>query len=145
MKIEPVTLTESWRTGFLPPELTVEQITEALGFAPNTEDDESKVEHSWGFTADGVPCGIWDYHGNRWSTFGPQEVFDQLFTEKQPDNYLTESEEECIKWLQNKVKHLNDLVQIVDITNQMWIQDFGNTMNELTTYWRNGFNAIKNK
>jgi hypothetical protein len=65
---------------------TVREITQVLGFGPNVQDDPVKVKHSWGFTADGQPCGIWDYKGGRWSTFGPKEIFDELFPKKQQEN-----------------------------------------------------------
>lgn len=69
-------------TGHIDSGYTVREITEILGFAPNIADDPYKVTNSWGFTADGQPCGIWDYKGSRWSVYGPQEVFDRLFPRK---------------------------------------------------------------
>lgn len=73
------------RTGTLS-NITVNEITKILGFKPNCEDDKSKVKHSWGFKADNVPCGTWDYRGsekyNRFSTDGPKEVFIKLFGDK---------------------------------------------------------------
>lgn len=58
------------RTGSLDSSLTVEDITAVLGFGPNVKDDPYKVTHSWGFRLDGRECGIWDYKGSRWSTYG---------------------------------------------------------------------------
>ena len=63
-------------------DITVEQINEILGFAPNVDDDPDKVKHSWGFKVDGVHCAIWDYKGWRWITYGPKEVFDKRFPGK---------------------------------------------------------------
>lgn len=82
MKIQPNAQVRSYRTGTLRG-ITVGEIQEVLGFAPNCEDDPSKVVNSWGFTVDGRPCAIWDYKGSHrigeFSTFGPADVFDKLF------------------------------------------------------------------
>jgi hypothetical protein len=63
--------------------MTVDKIVVALGFFPNIEDDPYKVKDSWGFSADGVTCGIWDYKGSeqfgQYSTYGPDAVFKTLF------------------------------------------------------------------
>lgn len=65
--------------------LTVEQITERIGFAPNIEDDPYKVENSWGFTVNGVHCGVWDYKGSHkcavpsFSAYGPIETLRLVF------------------------------------------------------------------
>lgn len=84
MNIKPYNQVGSHRTGSLRG-ITKEQIQEKLGFAPNCKDDESKVKFSWGFLADGVHCGIWDYKGScfvgSWSTFGPASVFKEVFGE----------------------------------------------------------------
>lgn len=65
---------------------SVEEINQVLGFQPNIKDDPYKVKHSWGFKADGVPCGIWDYNGSetigQFSTYGPTHVFVSLFGNK---------------------------------------------------------------
>lgn len=65
---------------------SVEEINRVLGFQPNVKDDPDKVKHSWGFKADGVQCGIWDYKGSEtmgmFSTYGPAHVFVALFGEK---------------------------------------------------------------
>lgn len=62
----------------LDPKFTPDDITKILGFPPNVKDDEDKVKYSWGFTVDGVRCGIWDYKGARWSAFGPKEAFQKI-------------------------------------------------------------------
>jgi hypothetical protein len=87
MNIKPINQVGSYRTGTLK-DITVDRINKILGFKPNVEDDPYKVEHSWGFTADGEECGIWDYKGsaacNSFSTYGPNNVFVELFG----DNYI---------------------------------------------------------
>jgi hypothetical protein len=82
MNILPHDGAGSHRTGSIDSGYTVAEINRILGFKPNIQDDPQKVKYSWGFTADGQPCGIWDYRGGRWSVFGPQEVFDKLFPAK---------------------------------------------------------------
>lgn len=79
MDIKPVDRCGSFRMGTLNGALTVTDINNVLGFEPNIDDDPSKVKYSWGFEADGVHCGIWDYKGVRWSTYGPKEIFEKLF------------------------------------------------------------------
>jgi len=85
MKIQAVNKVGDSRTGSLSG-LSVEDIEKVLGFPANCEDDPDKVKYSWGFTVDGVRCGIWDYKGgyqfNSFSTFGPTEIFIKLFGEK---------------------------------------------------------------
>lgn len=66
------------RTGSLPHTLMRHTIVAVLG-EPNVKDDPYKVENSWGFTIDGERCGIWDYKGSRWSTYGPNEKIKKLF------------------------------------------------------------------
>lgn len=82
MIIKPVDLRGGHRTGTLS-NITVGEITEILGFSPNCDDDPAKVVNSWGFEVDGRACGIWDYKGSHrigeFSTFGPHEVFSNLF------------------------------------------------------------------
>lgn len=82
MIIEAYDRVGSHRTGTLK-NYSAEQIAEILGFEANCEDDPYKVKYSWGFKADGVHCGIWDYRGsytyNNFSLYGPKEVFEQLF------------------------------------------------------------------
>jgi hypothetical protein len=69
--------------------ISYDKIVEVLGFEPNAThlDDPGKVKASWGFTVDGVRCGIWcyKYYGkvencNYWSFFGPKEILDKLFS-----------------------------------------------------------------
>lgn len=80
--IMPVNEVGDHRTGSLIG-LTAEQISEKLGFKPNVNDDPDKVKYSWGFTVDGVRCGIWDYRGSyrgkEFSTFGPYEALVKVF------------------------------------------------------------------
>ena len=82
MKIEPIKKAGSHRTGRLDG-ITVEQVTERLGFAPNCEDNPYKVKHSWEFTVDGVHCGVWDYKGsaevNSFSTYGVPDKLAMIF------------------------------------------------------------------
>lgn len=79
MRIEPYNKVGSFKTGSLPSSITVERINRVLGFAPNVDDDPDKVEYSWSFLVDGEHCAIWDYRGVRWSTYGPSEIFFELF------------------------------------------------------------------
>lgn len=82
MIIEAYDRVGSHRTGTLK-NMTAEDIAKVLGFEANCQDDPDKVKYSWGFKADGVHCGIWDYYRsykmNSWSLYGPKEVFEQLF------------------------------------------------------------------
>jgi hypothetical protein len=49
---------------------TKAEIVKVLGFAPNVEDDASRVVSSWGFTIDGTDAAIWDYKGSEeWNTY----------------------------------------------------------------------------
>ena len=63
--------------------LTKTDIDKVLGFKPNVDDDPCKVKYSWGFQYKGHKCAIWDYKGSwkdkYWSTYGPAEVFKELF------------------------------------------------------------------
>ena len=66
------------------PDITMAEINKKLGFKPNIQDDPHNVTASWGFEVtldDGSThrCAIWDYNGNRWSTYGPKAIFDELF------------------------------------------------------------------
>ena len=72
------------KTGQLSPNLTVLDISNALGMGPIVSDDEdAKVTRTWVFTArvDGreLHCSIWDYCGVRWSTNGSGDAFDAIF------------------------------------------------------------------
>jgi hypothetical protein len=84
--IEPVDQAGDHKTGSLPAGLSPEDITATLGFPPNIADDYGKVTHSWGFTVDGVRCGIWDYKGSRWSTYDPQNLLPDLFSKIRGEN-----------------------------------------------------------
>jgi hypothetical protein len=86
MVIAPHGQPGQYRSGSIDSGYTVREITRVLGFGPNVQDDPGKVKYSWGFTADGTPCGIWDYRGGRWSVFGPPEVFAALFPPKQKED-----------------------------------------------------------
>ena len=82
MIIEQYDVVGDYRTGTLE-NYSADEIAKILGFEANCKDDPSKVVYSWGFKADGVHCGIWDYYGSHtlasFSTYGPKEVFEQLF------------------------------------------------------------------
>lgn len=60
-----------------------EMLERALGFPANVQDDPDKVEYSWGFEVNGVPCAIWDWKGSHevgiWSVYDPQGVLEILF------------------------------------------------------------------
>lgn len=86
MKIEPVLKVGDSCTSNI--QTTYDRIVSVLGFEPNVThlDDPSKVKASWGFTVDGVRCGIWcyKYYGSRencthWSFYGPSEIAQKLF------------------------------------------------------------------
>lgn len=66
--------------------VTVREIEAVLGFPPNKEDDHDKVTASWAFEMNDHKCAIWDYKGslghNEVSTFGSDEVFNELFAHK---------------------------------------------------------------
>ena len=80
-------LSGSHRTGTLMG-IGASTINDILGFEPNVDDDPHKVKYSWGFTVDGVVCGIWDYKDSSsrgiFSTFGPHEIFKKLFPNHYP-------------------------------------------------------------
>jgi uncharacterized membrane protein YgcG len=90
MKIEPILKTGDCFSHSL--EVTYDRIVEVLGFEPNVThlDDPDKVKASWGFTVDGVRCGIWcyKYYGDPvncdyWSFYGPKEILNKLFMNKE--------------------------------------------------------------
>jgi hypothetical protein len=94
MKIVPINEPGATRTGRLT-DMTVNKITEVLGFEPNVKDDPYKVKHSWGFQIStskiGVAkFGIWSYKDSEksgeFSTWGPSEILVRLF----PKNYVSE-------------------------------------------------------
>ena len=86
MKIEPILKTgDCYNRGL---SVSYDRIVEVLGFEPNAThlDDPDKVKASWGFTVDGVRCGIWcyKYYGDLvncdyWSFYGPTEIAEKLF------------------------------------------------------------------
>jgi hypothetical protein len=39
--------------------LTPAQVRDLIGFDSNIDEDELAYGASWGFTVDGVPCGVW--------------------------------------------------------------------------------------
>lgn len=82
MKLERIEYVLGHKTGTING-LTATEIAERLGNMEQVADDEAKVQYSWAFTADGVECGVWDYYGSgdrlNFSTFGPHEVFIELF------------------------------------------------------------------
>lgn len=75
MKIEPVLkIGDSWTCSIT---ASYNQIVKVLGFEPNVThlDDPSKVKASWGFTVDGVHCGIWCYKYKG----GPKKMYCMVF------------------------------------------------------------------
>lgn len=90
MRITPDPRSGASRTGRLE-EMTVEAITERLGFAPNVADDHTKVKHSWGFKVEGAPgyFGIWDYKMShlfgQFSTYGDAATLEKLFGSRYHD------------------------------------------------------------
>lgn len=59
--------------------LSPREITRLLGgIKSKGVSGDGKCKFQWDFYADGVPCGIWDYKGCRWSVAGPREVFEKL-------------------------------------------------------------------
>ena len=85
--ITPSYAAGSHKTGTWSSTLTVDEISEILGFEPNIEDDPDKVEFSWGAdvydedTGEESIIAIWDYHGVRWSTYGDRDVLDKLLSQ----------------------------------------------------------------
>jgi len=84
MKIKMINKAGQCRQGILD-KVSVQDIEKILG-PSNVQDDPDKVKYSWGFEADGVECGIWDYKGSHlydyFSFFGPSSVFEKLFPGK---------------------------------------------------------------
>lgn len=91
MELTPVPQPGSGRQGSLF-NITVAEITEILGFAPNCDDDATKVVNSWGFRDDvgGHYYGVWDYKGshehNEFSVSGEPRVLTALFGDRY-ENY----------------------------------------------------------
>lgn len=71
--------------------LTTKQVEERIGFPPNLKGDPDKVKHEWGFTVNGMRCGVWDYKGsedyNQFSTFGPLKALHLVFGENYVPDY----------------------------------------------------------
>lgn len=77
--IVPVEIETMWKEGKLNSRLALKDISKRLGMEPNSDGDGVKVKFQWMFTADGVPCSVWDFDGERWSTFGPAEKLKAIF------------------------------------------------------------------
>jgi hypothetical protein len=77
------------KKGELPETLSVGDIQKALGKHIKNRGDngDGKVKNEWQFTVDGDECGIWDYHGARWSAYGPAQAFAKLGLAFTPNNY----------------------------------------------------------
>jgi hypothetical protein len=88
MGADPSVMRGTHRTHRLRPDLSVEDIQSTLdGMAhkhipvpdlgPNID---GRSQHQWCFYADGhaKACVIWDYRGERWSAFGPRDVYEEL-------------------------------------------------------------------
>lgn len=80
LEIVPISSSGPCQSGSLR-RLDFADIERVLGFSANCLDDPDKVTHSWGFTVDGVHCGIWDYKGYKFSYYGPKETMVNLFGE----------------------------------------------------------------
>lgn len=82
MNINQVPLSRSHKQGNLIG-LGIADISAALGFQPEYETDDAKVDHYWSFEVDGEYCVVWDWKGShmadRYSYFGPVEVMQKLF------------------------------------------------------------------
>lgn len=81
LEILPVNKCGDFRTGYLSG-ISRAEIEAKLG-AANIKDDPAKVRWSWGFTVNGVRCGVWDWKRSgdvgEWSTFGPHESLALVF------------------------------------------------------------------
>jgi len=84
LKIRPRSDVVGHRTGYIQG-LSKADIDRILGFRPNVDDDADKVRYSWGFTADGECCAVWDWKGSYrsqvWSTHGAEALLQSLFGE----------------------------------------------------------------
>jgi hypothetical protein len=81
MKIIKDNTIGSYKNGKLDASISVKEINKRLGFDSQVG-DPSKVKHEWHFMAKGHQCGVWDYYNVRWSTFGPAEIWNELFPGK---------------------------------------------------------------
>lgn len=90
--IKPTKYVGSYKTGTLW-RTSKDEITDALGFEPNIDDDPDKVENSWGFTVNGKPCAIWDWKGSHlghrpyWSVYDPEHVLHEVFGDRIVEGY----------------------------------------------------------
>ena len=80
-RITPIQQSGDYKTGSLSGLLSVSMLTNILGFPPNLQGDAEKVTYEWGFNIGEHRCGVWDYKGNRWSTFGNHGALEALFRE----------------------------------------------------------------
>ena len=64
------------RIGTLPKDISEVELAEYFG--PSQEGDPDKVTAEWAFKVDGVPVGIWDYKGNRWSVGSTTADFEKV-------------------------------------------------------------------
>lgn len=78
LKPIPCEISGSYKQGRLSGWLTEKDISNALGFEPNSVGDEDKVTREWTFKYGVHECAIWDYKGARWSFYGPVDVFVNL-------------------------------------------------------------------
>lgn len=80
MLIQPSNEFAPCRTGTLTG-ISKKQIFAALPDATfrDTPTADKKVTMEWAFLANGELCGIWDYRGGRFSTYGPGGIFRILF------------------------------------------------------------------
>jgi len=83
-KITPVNRPGLHLNQCISPDITMVEINKKLGFKPNIWNHLKNVSAAWGFevTLDNGSthrCAIWDYHGRRWSAYGPKPIFDELF------------------------------------------------------------------
>lgn len=74
------------KTGSLDESVTVGEINRALqGKIKSGSGDKSRYD--WQFLVDGEACGIWDYKGARWSTYGPASAFEKIGLVSRPNRW----------------------------------------------------------
>ncbi len=86
MGADPQAMRGRGRQMYLRPELKLEDMLTRLaissppGMSPEDHGPslDGKCKHQVVFYANGSLCGFWDYRGERWSAFGPYQVFDDL-------------------------------------------------------------------
>ncbi len=76
--------TGTGKSGSLPSYLSVNDISNVLGFDPVVYDlndwkSDGKVKYEWSFMVGTAQCAIWDYKGARWSVHDPKKVLTSLF------------------------------------------------------------------